>query len=324
MSVYDQETFTGNVAVGHDLTVGNDANVNGDLNVNGYVNAYNTRQFNVGVFASLSELQAAYPSSAATGMICVPKRGWIGGVISTTNDGTELLVYRYNGVAWECTPLSIDLDIVFNNTFGSYATKSYVDQQLALKADLGAMTTALAAKAATSWVNTQLAAKADASSVYTKEQTVNLLGRSAGENVRVTYAVGIAGDYVVINSGIKPLLIVVDGVGYFDTTKVALKAGSNAVTFVFSDPATIPAGAFKNIGNIERLHIPSFVHSFGNDAFVGTTLKYVDCEGMTPPSNVAAAFNGLAISEVKVHDVVKSRYAAATGWSSYSGIIVAY
>lgn len=324
MSVYDQETFTGNVAVGHDLTVGNDANVNGNLNVSGYVNAYNTRQFNVGVFASLSELQTAYPSSASAGMICVPKIGWIGGVISTTNDGTELLVYRFNGVAWECTPLNIDLDIVFNNTFGNYATKSYVDQQLALKADLGAMTTALAAKAATTWVNTQLELKADANGVYTKAQTVKLLGRSVAEAVRVEFVVGVDGEYVVINSGIKPLLIVVDGDGSFDSNKVWLKNGSNQVMFVFSDPTTIPAGAFKNIANINRLHIPSFVRTLGNDAFVGTTLKYVDSEAMTPPTNIASAFAGLVFSEVMMHDVVKAMYAAATGWSSYSSVFVTY
>lgn len=324
MSVYENTPITGDLSVSHDLNVGSDATVQGDLNVNGKVNAYNTRKFNVGVFGTLSELQTAYPATSATGMICVAQKGWVGGVLTTTSDGTSVVMYRFNGTTWECTPVAMELDIVMQNVVGNYATKSYVDQQLSLKANTGDMTTALAAKASTSAMNSALALKADASSVYTKAQSMNLIGRSAGENVRVTFVVGVAGDYVVVDGGAKPLLIVVDGVGYFDTTKVSLKSGSNAVTFVFADPSTIPAAAFKNISNIERLHIPSFVHTLGNDAFVGTSLKYVDCEGMTPPANVAAAFSGLTLVEVKVHNVVKSTYGAATGWSAYSGITVTY
>lgn len=150
-----------------------------------------------------------------------------------------------------------------------------------------------------------------------------LMGAAGGESVRVTYTIPSAGDYTLMSDESSLLMCVVGGKGYSTATDVPMEAGNIEVTFLFADPKTIPADAFKAVSEVAELHIPSFVHSIGDNAFGDCAqLLKIDCEGMTPPATGTDAFlnvdTGSAV--LYVHKVAQTAYTNDAFWGTFSNI----
>lgn len=97
--------------IGHNLSVGGRTSIRGsavidhDLTVKGWLEAPNIRTSNKGVFMTLEELQAAYPS---------PKVGWYAGVVEVTADDTtdvKVVVYVVRHGVWVRTGSTIEIPL---------------------------------------------------------------------------------------------------------------------------------------------------------------------------------------------------------------------
>ena len=168
-------------------------------------------------------------------------------------------------------------------------------------------------------------APASGSTVYaTKAEVIQKLGLVGGEMVKCTYEQmqgGNVGMSYLYNDEAteKPILVVFKGVGYVynPETTLVFDDGKNVVGFVFSDASSIPENAFSGKGTKE-VHISSFVHQIGNNAFSScTNLGLIQCECMTPPTIGQNTFASIDLNNVtmQVHGVAGSAY-----WSEYASL----
>lgn len=123
MSQIKNNEIEGNVAIGRHVAVGGNATIQGNANVKknlkveGWLEAKNIKGANKGLFASLTNLCAAYPH---------PHEGWFAGVPASAQDISDLgltaqegkaLFRMYIGIGgeWVCKPLNKLYEIVVDN-----------------------------------------------------------------------------------------------------------------------------------------------------------------------------------------------------------------
>lgn len=155
---------------------------------------------------------------------------------------------------------------------------------------------------------------------------LEFMGLSVNEAVRVTFHPDDDGEQYVLSDDVMEYvkLIVKDGTNY-TTNKIELTGNEdNIVSFVFKDPSTILDKAFQNIANITKVHIPSFVHSIGSNAFntADDGLVDIECEAMTPPTigNNVFNFPGGDPNNVTlhVHNCAKGDYGNDPNWNVFN------
>lgn len=312
------EQFTGDVSVARNLSMGGRLNVKGDavveqdLEVRGWMKGLNLIDVNKGIFASSTALTAAYPN---------PKSGWFAGVIGSGTPAITLWAVNNSGAWQEQTGVAYDINAPFWGRINS------------IESDIDTIEGKIPSEASS--LN-QLADKAFVGENYnTSEQVMELLGRSVGDAVRVTFSIPQAGSYILCASD-DMLLMEIDGVGYTDNIFEAEGADEVTASFVFKDPTVIPDNAFSNDGGISEgitithVRIPSFVRSIGELAFKDTNASLVaevECEGMTPPSTVAgkSPFDGWDLSSegttLKVHGLAGDSYSENLLWGEFRTII---
>lgn len=162
------------------------------------------------------------------------------------------------------------------------------------------------------------------SAKLTYDTIIEKLGLAVGEALKVTFNPENSGDCDVIYDESLVKLIVKDGVGY-KTKSIELTGGEdNDVFFVLSEPYIIPEKLFQDVSFITKVHIPSFVHSIGSNAFntADDGLVDIECEAMTPPTIGNNVFNypGGDPNNVTlhVHKCAKSDYDNDSNWNGFN------
>ena len=147
---------------------------------------------------------------------------------------------------------------------------------------------------------------------------LDVAAMAQGMAVLVTFDIVAEGDYMLCAAP-ELKFMGIGRKGYKDGN-CHLAIGQHVVAFVFEDALTIPARAFKGVAEAIEVHIPSWVHTIGSQAFAETSLTKVYCEAMTPPAVEADAFDDPASLEAVVHKVVQAEYQATTIWEDFSAI----
>ena len=162
------------------------------------------------------------------------------------------------------------------------------------------------------------------SAKLTYDTIIEKLGLAVGEALKVTFRPANSGYCVVIGDESFVKLIVKDGVGY-KTKSIELTGGVyNDVFFVLSEPYIIPEKIFQDVKFITKVHIPSFVHYIGSNAFntADDGLVNIACEAMTPPTigNNVFNFPGGDPSNVTlhVHKCAKGDYDDDPNWNRFN------
>lgn len=161
------------------------------------------------------------------------------------------------------------------------------------------------------------------SAKLTYDTIIEKLGLAVGEALKVTFKPAKSGYCAVISDESLVKLIVKDGVGY-KTRSIKLTGGEeNDVFFVLSEPYIIPEKIFQDVSFIAKVHIPSFVHSIGSNAFntADEGLAEIECEAMTPPTigNNVFNFPGGDPNNVTlhVHNCAKGDYDNDPNWKVF-------
>ena len=144
---------------------------------------------------------------------------------------------------------------------------------------------------------------------------------AVGMAVLADFAIPADNNYTLCSSADLKLMVI-DGMAYTDG-KADLSAGNYRAAFVFADPLTIPANAFKGIVELTVVHLPSYVHSIGEQTFADcAALGKVYCEGITPPAVEADSFEALDLATMTlyVHKVVESEYQNDAFWGTFGTI----
>ena len=147
---------------------------------------------------------------------------------------------------------------------------------------------------------------------------LDVAAMAQGMAVLVTFDIVAEGDYTLCSAP-ELKFMGIGKKGYKDGN-CHLAIGQHVVAFVFEDALTIPAEAFKDVPEAIEVHIPSWVHTIGAQAFAGTALAKVYCEAMTPPAVDADTFDNPASLEAVVHKVVLAEYQATAIWEDFSAI----
>ena len=150
---------------------------------------------------------------------------------------------------------------------------------------------------------------------------LEMVERAVGMAVLADFAIPADNNYTLCSSEDLKLMVI-DGMAYTDG-KADLSAGNYRAAFVFADPLTIPANAFKGIVELTVVHLPSYVHSIGEQTFADcAALGKVYCEGITPPAVEADSFDNLdlATMQLTVHKVVETEYQNDAFWGTFGTI----
>lgn len=154
------------------------------------------------------------------------------------------------------------------------------------------------------------------------DSVLAMLYRPVAESIRATFVVPSDDNVTICTDRSTMSLIVVDGVGIAPRNVVSLEAGTHTIEYIV--PSThIIAGMFKDVKNMTDIHLPSWVHDIGDEAFLGCVdLMRVECEAMTPPTLGNDAFDPATVAsgEAVVHSIVLTDYQGSDWATSFSSI----
>ena len=315
-SITGDLAVSGNGTFGGSVTTQSGMSVMGNLRVGGWLFAANVRDMSKGIFRTLAALQATYPE---------PQDGWIAGVGASAPFAT----YLAESGEWVATGGSftpdggvIDVESIYN-AINLRALKSEMSVTNGSGANVDKiiiqLKSGLTATALRSHQNiSHLAPK---NTVYTKEESIGLLGRTIGEAVTATY-VGLPVQKNMLCHDESLLLMSIDGVGY--TKAEVEESGDIKAKFIFADESKVSDGAFMDVRELSSIHLPSWIKGVGAKAFSEClNLATVECESMTPPSVENDSFENLdpANMTLKVHEICKTYYLNHPFWGTFGTIV---
>ena len=157
-----------------------------------------------------------------------------------------------------------------------------------------------------------------ATAAINEAMALDVAARAVGMAVLVEFDIPSGGGYTLCYAPDLKLMSI-NGHGYKGGV-CDLEAGTYVGAFVFENPAIIPDGAFKGVGEAKVLRIPSWVHEIGGEAFAGTALTDIYCEAMTPPNLQGDTFDDPTALTAYVHKVVQADYQSAATWQKFASI----